>query len=540
MAPKPFKNFLAKNQVYNISSSVEGNRTKRQTSQREVYDADFETAISATKFGKFNIFLFLLSIPAGWTSMFETTTMSYVFPAAHCDLDLSLTDRGSLNAITFVGMVSSGFVWGFLCDTLGRKKLMVVGYLLDACFVILSSFSQNFTLLLIFKFFGGFIINGPFAALTAYLSEFHCSKYRSRVQLVRGMIVSGGSLTLPMLAWAILPQHIDLNIYNNKIVLHSWNIFLLVCAIPSLISGIIFMFLPESPKFLMTVGRNDEALEVFRKVYSFNTGKSSNDFPIKRLIDETKTENNGNEHGGHITANRTKSQALREGFQQIKPLCYPPHLKHIILVCLIQSLFMLSVNTLRLWLPQIFQSISDYKYYNNGTTSSLCNMLQVLTPKESNTTCHVNFSPTVYMNTMIIAAVSICGYFVAGTFINKLGKKLLLGTFSVASGLCVISIYFSQNTATVVTLSSLFLSLGGICGNVLITIVIDLFPTSLRTVTISLVMMLGRSASMVGNLIFPILLTLGCAPPFLSIGSVVIGCSLLTVLLPNTDLKALK
>ncbi|WP_204266640.1 hypothetical protein, partial [Escherichia coli] len=47
----------------------------------------------------------------------------------------------------------------------------------------------------------------------------------------------------------------------------------------------------------------------------------------------------------------------------------------------------------------------------------------------------------------------------SGTFINKLGKKLLLGTFSVASGLCVISIYFSQNTATVVTLSSLFLSL---------------------------------------------------------------------------------
>jgi VNT family MFS transporter (synaptic vesicle glycoprotein 2) len=35
--------------------------------------------------------------------MLETTTMSYVFPAAHCDLGLSLNERGSLNAITFVG-----------------------------------------------------------------------------------------------------------------------------------------------------------------------------------------------------------------------------------------------------------------------------------------------------------------------------------------------------------------------------------------------------------------------------------------------------
>lgn len=63
---------------------------------------------------------------------------------------------------------------------------------------------------------------------------------------------------------------------------------------------------------------------------------------IKKLIDETQLQNNEEEnHGGHITANRTKSQALREGFQQIKPLFYAPHLKHIVLVCLMQSLFML-------------------------------------------------------------------------------------------------------------------------------------------------------------------------------------------------------
>jgi VNT family MFS transporter (synaptic vesicle glycoprotein 2) len=109
-------------------------------------------------------------------------------------------------------------------------------------------------------------------------------------------------------------------------------------------------------------------------------------------------------------------------------------------------------------------------------------------------------------------------------FVDKQNrKKTLLSTFSIVSGICAMSIYFSQNSLTVVTLASIFLSLGGVCGNIVVTIVIDLFPTSLRTVTISLVMMLGRTASMIGNLIFPILLTLGCAPPFFSIGSIVIG-----------------
>jgi VNT family MFS transporter (synaptic vesicle glycoprotein 2) len=141
-------------------------------------------------------------------------------------------------------------------------------------------------------------------------------------------------------------------------------------------------------------------------------------FQIVNLVDETKVENLENpKHGGHITANRNKIQALREGLQQIKPLCFAPHLKHIILVCSIQSLYMLrlvalpgkslqftrqtccSINTLRLWFPQIFQSISDYKYYNNGTTASLCTMLEMLNPStETNVTCHV-----VSMNTVIVS-----------------------------------------------------------------------------------------------------------------------------------------
>lgn len=59
--------------------------------------------------------------------------------------------------VFFLGMISSAFVWGFLIDTLGRKKLLVVGYLLDGIFVVASSFSQNFIFLIVFKFLGGFM-----------------------------------------------------------------------------------------------------------------------------------------------------------------------------------------------------------------------------------------------------------------------------------------------------------------------------------------------------------------------------------------------
>lgn len=41
--------------------------------------------------------------------------------------------------------------------------------------------------------------------------------------------------------------------------------------------------------------------------------------------------------------------------------------------------------------------------------------------------------------------------------------------------------------------------------------------------TVSLLMMFGRFGALIGNMTFPYLLSLGCFPPFILIGSIVGG-----------------
>lgn len=65
------------------------------------------------------------------------------------------------------------------------------------------------------------------------------------------------------------------------IELHSWHIFLALFSIPPLASGFAMAMLPESPKFLMSRGRNEEALKVFKKIYALNTGKNPESYPVK-------------------------------------------------------------------------------------------------------------------------------------------------------------------------------------------------------------------------------------------------------------------
>lgn len=57
-----------------------------------------------------------------------------------------------------IGMITSGLFWGFLADTLGRRKLLIIGYYLDAIVVLGSGLSQNFQMLATFKYFGGFML----------------------------------------------------------------------------------------------------------------------------------------------------------------------------------------------------------------------------------------------------------------------------------------------------------------------------------------------------------------------------------------------
>ena len=66
-------------------------------------EANFEEAVAATGYGKFHYLLYLVIIPASWASGFDTSTTSMIAPSAECDLNLTLFQKGILNAIVYAG-----------------------------------------------------------------------------------------------------------------------------------------------------------------------------------------------------------------------------------------------------------------------------------------------------------------------------------------------------------------------------------------------------------------------------------------------------
>lgn len=66
-----------------------------------------------------------------------------------------------------------------------------------------------------------------------------------------------------------------------------WRLLLLVYASTAVIGGLCLYKFPESPKYLLTQNRNDEALEIVQWIYRTNKGeKNHDDLRIGKLMSE--------------------------------------------------------------------------------------------------------------------------------------------------------------------------------------------------------------------------------------------------------------
>ncbi|KAG7201620.1 hypothetical protein KM043_004360 [Ampulex compressa] len=437
-------------------------------------------------------------------------------------------------------MVVSGFLWGYLADVRGRKKILIIGYLADGLCNVFSGFSQDFWTLVFFKFLSGFIISGPYATVMAYCSEFHGTKERARVTIMVGFSIAFGCIMNAVLAWLIVPQSWSIVLWDGWFVYNSWRIFLSVCGLPTLIGVVCLCFFPESPKFLMTQGRNEDALQVFRQMYALNTGKPADTYPIQALEDESIVKPTDAEAD---CATNGKG-GFQGGMEQMKAIFYYPYLTRLLLVVTIQFCGLLGMNTLRLWQPQLFAMLDNFDSDKHNMTDrdpTFCEILDLSTmsanvevPASDAPGCQNTIvSDSVYIDTIIVSLTANFFLLSAGVFVNLLGhKKLLIIGYGV-SLLCLVSMNWSTSALLTLVLSCLYVGMTTTTCSVVIAVTVNLFPTSLRTMAVSLEMMTGRIGSMLGNLLFPVLLSWGCLAPIIGLGSFSLMCIVLTCFIPK-------
>ncbi|RVE39848.1 hypothetical protein evm_015502, partial [Chilo suppressalis] len=95
---------------------------------------------------------------AFFTTGVQNCVMSYVLPAAKCELQLTTYQAGLINMAFMSGGVASAFFWGIVGDVFGRRNILSLTLLLDATIMLAQSTVNDYRLLLAARSMNGFLI----------------------------------------------------------------------------------------------------------------------------------------------------------------------------------------------------------------------------------------------------------------------------------------------------------------------------------------------------------------------------------------------
>lgn len=171
-------------------------------------------------------------------------------PLISREFGLGASDKGFVTAATLGGILVGASALGGLADRFGRRAMFIVEMILFLVFLVALSLTPNFPCLVIFLFGAGLALGCDYPTAHMVVSESIPTAVRGRLVLSAFAFQAVGAMVGSAVGFAILyeaPQ------------LEAWRWMYAVAILPALAVIVGRLTITESPHWLASRGRTDEA-----------------------------------------------------------------------------------------------------------------------------------------------------------------------------------------------------------------------------------------------------------------------------------------
>ncbi len=188
----------------------------------------------------------LIICTAWFFDAFDSIAIAYVLPPLIGLWHLSPQQIGSLIGVGFLGQLVGAVAFGWIAEHWGRRRSMLTTLLIFSLGALACAAAQSYTMLWWLRFIQGIGLGGEIPLMAAYVNEFAQAKGRGRFSLSIQVLFSAGLVAVALVGVYVVPHW-------------GWQWMFVIGAIPALIALPMRAVLPESPRWLASRGRFDEA-----------------------------------------------------------------------------------------------------------------------------------------------------------------------------------------------------------------------------------------------------------------------------------------
>jgi putative MFS transporter len=361
---------------------------------------------------------------------FGALSLAFALPVLNSLWHISLRQSGLLIGATYVGQLAGAILFSWIAERFGRVRSASIAVAIIAVMSLACALAQNLNALIACRMVQGIGIGGEMPVAAAYISELSPARRRGRFFLLYEMIFPVGLMAAGQAGAWLVP-------------LWGWKAIFLIGGIPCVLISILVARLPESPRWLISRGRLDEAEKIVRRIEASAPHLPLAIAPeIPLAVRETRW--------GEVLSSEYRNRTL--------------------VVWMLWFCAYFVSNTLNNWLPTMYNTLYHLDLRQSLRAASLTNITQVL---------------------MLL----ICAF-----CIDRLGRRnwtvacfvlgaALLGTVGVAG---------AHGVASVIVVCTLSYGILGSANAVLYLYTPEIYPTRMRAIGVGLATSWLRVASAVG------------------------------------------
>ncbi|QHC25251.1 sugar porter family MFS transporter [Streptomyces sp. GS7] len=211
------------------------------------------------------IFITAAAAMGGFLFGYDSSVINGAVEAIRGRYDVGSAGLAQVIAIALIGCAIGAATAGRIADRIGRIRVMQIAATLFTISAIGSALPFALWDLAMWRVLGGIAIGMASVIGPAYIAEVSPSAYRGRLGSFQQAAIVVGIAISQLVNWGILNlAHGD---QRGKIAgLEAWQWMLGVMVIPAVLYGLLSFAIPESPRFLISIGKTDRAKEVLAEV----------------------------------------------------------------------------------------------------------------------------------------------------------------------------------------------------------------------------------------------------------------------------------